>query len=75
MYTCTECGDPSEQLKSHVSISSLNGSVITFSCDPGYSLHGSTTSQCVAGEWTPTPESVTCQEIGMSKFTPINCMV
>ena len=59
----TECNDPTEQLQSHVSVSSLNGSVITYSCDPGYSLHGSTTSQCVAGEWTPSPESdIMCQE-------------
>ena len=66
-YIFTECSDPTEQLQSHVSVSSLNGSVITFSCEPGYSLHGRTTSQCVAGEWTPRPESVTCQEdIGMS---------
>ena len=42
----------------YVHVSSLNGSVITFSCDPGYSLHGSTTSQCVLGEWNPIPESV-----------------
>ena len=67
-YICIECSDPTEQLQSHVSVSSLNGSVITYSCDPGYSFHGSTTSQCASGEWTPSPESVMCQEdIGMSK--------
>ena len=56
----TVCGDPSENLPVNASISSLNGSVVTFSCDPGYSLHGSTTSQCVSGEWTPSPETVIC---------------
>ena len=30
----------------------------TFSCDPDYSLHGSTTSQCVSGEWTASPDTV-----------------
>ena len=34
--------------------------MLTFSCDPGYSLHGSTTSQCVSGEWIPSPETVMC---------------
>jgi hypothetical protein len=56
----TECVDPHEQLKDHVSISTINGSKITFSSDPGYSLHGSTTSQCVSGEWTPSPDTVMC---------------
>ena len=34
--------------------------MIELSCDPGYSLHGSTTSQCVSGEWTPSPDTVMC---------------
>ena len=59
-YTHTVCGDPSKSLPRHAYISSLNGSVVTFSCDTGYSLHGSTTSQCVSGEWTPSPETVMC---------------
>ena len=38
-----------------------NGStIVTYSCDSGYSLNGSTTSLCVLGEWTPSPETVTC---------------
>ena len=40
--------------------------MVTFSCDPGYSLHGSTTSQCVSGEWTPSPETVMCIAINTS---------
>ena len=54
------CSDPSENLTSHASISSLNESVVTYSCDPGYSLHGTVISQCVSGEWTPSPETVMC---------------
>ena len=59
---CTvECGHPSELLQSGVSVhGTTNNSVITFSCEPGYSLHGSTTSQCVSGEWTPSPQTVMC---------------
>ena len=68
MYTCTVCGDPHENLPIHTSISSLNGSIVTFSCDPGYSLHGSTTSQCVSGEWTPSPETVMCVVINQSEW-------
>ena len=68
MYTSTVCGDPHENLPSHTSISSVNGSVVTFSCDPGYSLHGSTTSQCVSGEWTPSPETVMCVAIDQSEW-------
>ena len=64
----TVCGDPSENLPVNASISSLNGSVVTFSCDPGYSLHGSTTSQCVSGEWTPSPETVICVGINQSEW-------
>ena len=62
------CGDPHENLPSHTSISSVNGSVVTFSCDPGYSLHGSTTSQCVSGEWTPSPETVMCVANNQSEW-------
>ena len=54
------CGDPNESMTSHLLISSINESVVTFSCDPGYSLHGSTISQCVSGEWTPSPDTVMC---------------
>ena len=68
MYTCTGCGDPRENLPSHTSISSLNGSVVTFSCDPGYNLHGSTTSQCVSGEWTPSAETVMCIAINQGEW-------
>ena len=66
---CTHavCGDP-HNLPSHASISSVNGSVVTFSCDPGYSLHRSTTSQCVSGEWTPSPETVMCIAINQSEW-------
>ena len=59
-YLYSVCGDPSENLPRNASISSRNGSVVTYSCDPGYSLHGSTTSQCLSGEWTPSPETVMC---------------
>ena len=52
----------------HASISSPNGSVVTFSCDPGYSLHGNTTSQCVSGEWSPSPETVMCVAIDQSEW-------
>ena len=55
-----ECGDPSLQLQSHVFISNINDSVVTLSCDADYSLYGSITSQCVSGEWTPSPDTVMC---------------
>ena len=67
-YLYSVCGDPSENLPRNASISSRNGSVVTYSCDPGYNLHGSSTSQCVSGEWTPSPETVMC--IAMN--TPIS---
>ena len=59
---CTdECGHPSKPLQSGVSVhGTTNNSVITFSCEPGHSLHGNTTSQCVSGEWTPSPQTVMC---------------
>ena len=59
-YTVAECGDPSEKLARYVSITSLNKSFITLSCDEGYSFHGSKESQCVQGEWSPSPELVMC---------------
>ena len=68
IHTHTVCGDPSKSLPRHAYISSLNGSMVTFSCDPGYSLHGSTTSQCVSGEWTPSPETVMCVAINQSEW-------
>ena len=56
-----ECGHPRKLLQSGVSVhGTTKNSVITFSCEPGYSLHGNTTSQCVSGEWTPSPQTVMC---------------
>ena len=55
-----ECRDPSLQLQSHVFISNINDSVVMLSCDAGYTFHGSTTSQCVSGEWTHSPDTVMC---------------
>ena len=65
MYVCCilpECGDPGILLQGSVSLFvTENGStIVTYSCDPGYSLNGSTTSLCVLGEWTPSPETVIC---------------
>ena len=65
IYVCCilpECGDPGILLQGSVSLFvTENGStIVTYSCDPGYSLNGSTTSLCVLGEWTPSPETVTC---------------
>ena len=65
MYVCCilpECGDPGILLQGSVSLFvTENGStIVTCSCDPGYSLNGSTTSLCVLGGWTPSPENVTC---------------
>ena len=48
------------QISYNITLSSSNNSC-TFSCDPNYSLHGSTTSQCVSGEWTASPDTVIYQ--------------
>ena len=65
MYVCCilpDCGHPGILLQGSVSIFvTENGStIVTYYCDPGYSLNGSTTSLCVLGEWTPSPQTVTC---------------
>ena len=61
MLSAEECGDLGELLQMNVSIrATVNGSTITFYCDSGFILHGSSTSQCVSGEWTPSPEDVLC---------------
>ena len=37
------------------------GSLITFQCDPGFTLYSSSnTSQCRSGQWSVRPEDVTC---------------
>ena len=64
MYVCMllECGDPGILLQGSVSLFiTENGStIVTYSCDPGYSQNGSITSLCVLGEWTLSPQTVTC---------------
>ena len=43
------------------SLGTENGStIVTYSCDPGYSLNSSVTSLCVLGEWTLSPQTVIC---------------
>ena len=60
--TCTgDCADPGVPQNGGVTdYNTANGSTITFYCDSGFTLHGSSTSQCVSGEWTPRPEDVLC---------------
>ena len=62
LYTLPECGDPGILLRGSVSLFvTENGStIVTYSCDPVNSLNGSTTSLCVLGEWTLSPQTVTC---------------
>ena len=64
------CSPPSSPVNGSVSefTSSRVGAQVTYSFDPGYSLHGSTTSQCVSGEWTPSPETVMCVAIDQSEW-------
>ena len=54
-YLYSVCGDPSENLPRHASVSSLNGSVITFSCDP----------QDLATVFMAVPLLSVCQESGL----------
>ena len=56
----SECGDPNEYLQKNVSISGLNSTVVTLSCDTGHTLHGSQTSHCVNGEWVPSLHTILC---------------
>ena len=68
------CGAPT-QLQTNVLVTNSSDVIITFSCEPGYTLHGSTTSQCVAGEWTPSPDTVMCiadQNVTSSMFKLVN---
>jgi hypothetical protein len=55
-----ECGNPTEYLQANVSIRSLNSSVVTVSCNTGYVLYGSKTSECVHGEWFPSLQTILC---------------
>ena len=62
-YTCIagDCADPGVPQNGGVTdYNTASGSTITFYCDSGFTLHGSSTSQCVSGEWTPRPEDVLC---------------
>jgi hypothetical protein len=56
----SECGNPTEYLQANVSIRSLNSSVVTVSCNTGYVLYGSKTSECVHGEWFPSLQTILC---------------
>ena len=55
-----ECGDPSHLLRGNVSVTSLKRSIIALSCDDGYSLNGSNTSECINGQWIPSIQLAMC---------------
>ena len=62
-----ECSYPNGLLQSNVTLLG-NKSFLIFACDFGFGLYGSTTSQCVSGEWIPNPDSVTCRSFGITIF-------
>ncbi len=70
------CVLPTPPLNGILFTNQTESSVITFQCDPGFSLVGTETATCNnSGSWDPDPALLECKFIFMSQCLSVCCIL